>query len=136
MESSWERELSFGLNLKKVCLGVGLFSAIGVGTAMAVMNPSQSAYEAYATQKVVKLLDQNVCAEAPRAFNLKQDCKALLVSNRSSIQEFIANNTQRQDFLFFSLYTTDVSVASFLPDYRVEAVGAFRQFHIYQTAQI
>lgn len=136
MESSWERRRSFAINIRKFGLALGLFAATSTGAAMAIMNPSEAAYEVYATQKVIKLLDQNVCAEAPQAFNLKQDCKALLVSNRSYIQEFIANNTHRQDFLFFSLYTTDISVASFLPDYRVEAVGAFRQFHIYQTAQI
>lgn len=102
---------------------------------MVATNPSQAAYEAYATQKVMTLLDHNVCAEAPKAFNLRKDCKSLLTSRRSDIKRFIADNTYSQNFIFFSVYTTDVSVASFLPDYRVETVGAFQRFHIYETVR-
>lgn len=102
---------------------------------MVVTNPSQAAYEAYATQKIVTLLDHNICAEAPTSFGLRQDCKNLLKTNRAKVREFVADNTERKDFIFFSVYTTRLSIASFLPAYRVETVGAFRQFQIYETIQ-
>ncbi|MDX2239170.1 MAG: DUF4359 domain-containing protein [Leptolyngbyaceae cyanobacterium bins.302] len=133
MESSWGRSQRLRISTKSALIGLGLASVTSLGTFMAVTNPSQAAYESYATQKVVNLLDRNVCAEAPKSFDLRKDCKSYLTANRSQIKEFIANNTQRQNFILFSVYTTDVSVASFLPDYRVESVGAFQQFHVYET---
>lgn len=135
MDSSWVSWREHRLSSRTVWMGLGLTTLTTLGTVLAVMNPSEAAYEVYATQKVVTLLDQNVCAEAPKAFNLKQDCKSLLTSHRSEIKQFIADNTQHQNFIFFSLYTTDVAIAPFAPTYRVETIGVFRQFHIYDTAR-
>lgn len=135
MDSSWVSWREYRLSFKTVGIGLGLTTLTTFGTVLAVMNPSEAAYEAYATQKVVTLLDQNVCAEAPKVFNLKQDCKSLLTSHRSQIKQFITNNTQHQNFIFFSLYSTDVSIAPFAPTYRVETIGVLRQFHIYDTVQ-
>jgi hypothetical protein len=102
---------------------------------MVVTNPGQVAYETYATRKLVDYLDQNVCSEAPVAFGLRQECASILKNNRSQIRKFIAENTHQQNFILFSLYTTDLSVGSFLPSYRVESVGAFDQFYIYETVK-
>ena len=134
MESSWQQPRLLRLNLKGLAIGLGVSSASGIVAIMALTNPGQTAYESYATQKVIGLLDQNVCAEAPKSFNLRRDCQDLLKNHRAQIKEFIAKNTERQDFVLFSVYTTDVAIASFLPKYRVETVGAFRNFHIYDTA--
>ena len=134
MESSWQQPRSLRLSWKALKIGLGVSSISGIATIMTLTNPGQAAYERYATQKVIGLLNQNVCAEAPKSFNLRRDCQDLLKTHRDQIQEFIAKNTERQDFVLFSVYTTDVAIASFLPKYRVETVGAFRQFHIYDTA--
>lgn len=135
MDSTWEIWRAHRISFRNILVGIGVTAMTSLGAVMAVMNPSQAAYETYATQKVLTLLDQNICKEAPKAFELQQNCKAQLTSNRSQIKQFIANNTYQQNFIFFSIYTTDVSVSSFLPSYRVETVGAFRQFHVYDTAQ-
>jgi hypothetical protein len=135
MDSSWVNWREQRLSARTVWMSLGLTTLTTLGTVLAVMNPGEAAYEAYATQKVVTLLDQNLCAEAPKVFNLKQDCKSLLISHRSEIKQFITNNTQHQNFIFFSIYTTDVSIAPFTPTYRVETLGVLRQFHIYDTAQ-
>lgn len=134
MESIWGRQQSRFIT-KNILMGLGFVSVTSLGAVMAVTNPSQAAYESYATQQVMTLLDQNICTEAPKAFDLRKECKSLLTSKRSQIKQFIADNTYYQNFVFFSLYTTDVSVASFLPNYRVETVGAFQQFHIYETVR-
>ncbi len=135
MDSSWGNWREHRISAKGWLVGLGMTAIATVGGVMAVMNPSEAAYEAFATQEVVKLLDDHVCAEAPKAFNLKQECKSLLISRRSDIKQFIADNTHYQNFIFFSLYTTDVGVAPLTPTYRVEAIGLFRQFHVYDTSQ-
>jgi hypothetical protein len=135
MDSSWSRQQGLKLSAGSLLSGLGVIFATSVGATMVVMNPSQSTYESYATQQVMGLIDQNICGEAPKAFNLRQDCKSLLTQNRAEVQQFIANNTTRQNFIFFSVYTTDVSVASFLPHYRVETVGALRRFHTYDATR-
>ncbi|MDX2232527.1 MAG: DUF4359 domain-containing protein [Leptolyngbyaceae cyanobacterium bins.349] len=135
MESSWGRQHGLRVGTRKFLTGLGVIAVTSMGAVMAVMNPSQATYETYATQKVVALIDQNICVEAPKSFNLRQDCRSLIANNRSQIRQFIANNTSHQNFIFFSIYTTDVSVAAFLPNYRVETVGAFQRFYIYDTVR-
>lgn len=133
MDSSWAQQRKIAINLTSLVTGLGIASVTGLGSVMAVTNPSQAAYEAYVTQEMVTFLDQNVCAEAPKAFDLRRDCKLMLKTNRSQIKQFIADGTQRHNYVFFSVYTTDLAVASFLPTYQVETIGAFRQFHVYDT---
>ena len=135
MDSSWAKQHGIGIPSNSVLLGIGIAAITSLGAVMAATNPSQAAYEAYATQKLVTLLDRNICAEAPISFGLRNECKNMLQANRAKIQHFIAESTERRDFVFFSVYTTHLSVASFLPTYRVETVGAFRQFQIYETVQ-
>ena len=135
MESSWGQQQGFKIKPKSLLAGLGIASLSSLAAVMAVMNPTQGAYEAYATQKVVAILDRNVCTEAPKAFNLRRDCKSLLTNNRSQIKQFIANHTEHQNFIFFSVYKTDVEIATFLPSYRVETVGAFQRFHLYESVR-
>ncbi|WP_315889713.1 DUF4359 domain-containing protein [Kovacikia minuta] len=70
-------------------------------------------------------------------------CKSLLASNKSEIRKLIANGTYRQDYVFFSIYKTDLIpgsvlpsvVASLLPSYHFETVGIFQQFFVYQKKE-
>lgn len=133
MESSWGRQPSAKISLKAMMTAFGAIATTSFGAIMMATNPSQAAYETYATSQVVTLLNHEVCADAPKSFGVQNDCKALVNAHQSQIRQLIAENTQQRDFVFFSVYTTDVSVAAFLPEYRVETVGAFRQFHIYET---
>lgn len=135
MDSSWGNWREYQPSSKRVVVGLAVTALTTLGAVMAAMNPGQAAYEKYATQQVIKLLDQGICQEAPKAFNLQRDCQFQLATHRSKIKQFIASNTEHQNFIFFSIYTTDVSVSAFLPSYRVETVGAFRQFHLYDAAQ-
>jgi uncharacterized protein YceK len=114
----------------------------GVGAILAATNPDQATYERFATQQLIVYLDQNACIKAP--FGLKERCQSLLESNKTQIQTLISEGTQRQNFIFFSLYTTDLSVdnllpigaGNFIPSYHVESIGIFQKFHIYQTKRI
>lgn len=134
MDSSWVKQYGFSFNIKSLGL-LGLGTLTCLGGVMVATNPGQDAYENYATQQLVTYLDQQVCAKAPKAFGLNQECRSLLESNRPQVQKIIADGTQQRNFVFFSLYTTELSVTSFLPKYRVLTLGIFDQFLIYDTLQ-
>ncbi len=134
MDSSWVKQYRFSINTKSLSfLGLGALTCLG--GLMVATNPGQDAYESYATQQLVTYVDDQVCDKAPKAFGLKQECRSLLQSNRSQIKKMIADGTQQRNFVFFSVYTTELSVTSFLPKYRVLTLGMFDHFLIYDTMQ-
>ncbi len=133
IELGWVGRRSRSVNLLNLIVGMGVVTVSSLGAVMAATNPTQAAYETYATQTAISFLDSNVCAEAPTAFGLKQECKSLLKRHRSTVREFIADNTTVHDFVFFSIYTTELSVTSFAPKYEITAVGAFNHFHVYEA---
>jgi hypothetical protein len=109
---------------------------VGLGVAMAVTNPNQASYEAYATEQLSAYLKDNTCADAGEL--LKGVCNQLLNENQSEIRELVAANTERQNFGVVSLYKTDLSVGELLPSflrsavpsYRFETVGVLNGFHV------
>ena len=104
---------------------------------MALTNPGREAYEEYATEELVDYLKNNACTEVTEQFGfLERYCSSLVDSGRPQIQQLIAQTTARQNFVFFSLYQTNLAIASPLPSYQVEAVGVFQKFFIYEVERL
>lgn len=114
---------------------IGGAICLGLGGILAATNPSPQDYESFATQQLADYLKVKVCPEVPALFNLQTECNRLVGSNQEVLRQLIAENTRQTNFLIFSFYTTNLSVASFLPSYRVETIGVFRQFHIIRAEQ-
>ncbi len=121
---------------------VGIIGA-GLGGFMAATNPGKEAYENHATEVLSSYIKEKGCSELVQkevpeqiAKLVENNCVALVNRSRSQIQEIIANNTKRQNLLFFSIYRTDLALPTSLPDYHFETVGAFQNFYIYQTEKI
>lgn len=116
-------------------------SLLGIGVATAVTNPAPDRYEAFAAQKLSAYLQQNVCGKAGV---LEDTCGSAIKDNQPQLKKFIADNTQRQNFLFWSVYKTDLApgellppvVGSLLPAYHFETVGVFSSFHIYKADKV
>lgn len=124
----------------------------GAGITLAVTNPTQVEYEQFAAQTLTAYLEGNVCTKAPADFALQGKCRELLKSNQSEVRKIIAGSTQRQNFLLFSIYTTELSatsslpasvtavlpstIISLLPTYHFETVGIFRRFVVYQVREL
>jgi hypothetical protein len=121
-----------GLQIITTIAGITL---AGVGVAMALTNPSQEEYEEFALQQFTVYIKENVCEKAPENFEnfLKRQCSLLVETGSPQFKQLIAETTQRQNFIFFSIYRTDLSVSSFLPSYHFESVGAFDNVYIYQA---
>jgi hypothetical protein len=112
---------------------IGAAALAGLGVAMAVTNPSHPAYEQYALQRLREYLKKDVCTRAPKAFDgfLQRNCTVMVDSSQPQIQQIVSESTQRQNFIFFSIYRTDLSIAPFIPSYHFETVGAFQNFYTY-----
>lgn len=112
---------------------IGAAALAGLGVVMATTNPSQGNYEVFAVQQLTAYLKKDVCTQAPNIFEnfLRRNCGILVDASRPQIQQIISETTQRQNFVFFSIYRTDLFVNSFIPAYQFETVGAFQNFYIY-----
>lgn len=116
-------------------------SLLGIGVATVVTNPGQAPYETYATQQLSTYLQQEVCPNTVIIDNL---CRSAVRDNQSQIRQFIATNTERQNYLFWSIYKTDLApgellppaIGSSLPAYHFETIGIFSSFHTYKADRI
>jgi len=114
----------------KALIGTGIL--VLLGAAMAATNPNQAQYNQFAAQKTATFIQNDIC-EAPidipdilRSF-LRGGCSAWASSSQSGITNYIDQNTERQNFILFSHYTTK------LPTHRLKAVGIFEQFYLYDV---
>ncbi|MBW4434523.1 MAG: DUF4359 domain-containing protein [Pelatocladus maniniholoensis HA4357-MV3] len=128
---------------------VGVFGLAALGVVMTQTNPNQVEYEDYAAQRLTEYLNTNVCKKTPKFLEnvIKFNCRQVVNSAQPQIREIIAESTERQDFIVFSIYRTDLNVNSLIPALRVDSVlpstpgykfetlGAFDQFYTYKAEQ-
>lgn len=121
----------------KPLVSISLFSLAGLVIAMAVTNPDTSTYEEYAVEQLTTYLKDDVCSQVPQAFEtlLKNSCAELIDSNRPQIQQILARSTQRQNFILFSIYRTNLSISSIVPLYRFQTIGIMQNFYTYSAEQ-
>jgi Domain of unknown function (DUF4359) len=117
---------------------IGYAGAVGlaaVGVAMAKTNPSQPKYEEYAVQQLTEYLKSNVCIKTPNILEnlIRVDCDKLVDSANPQIRDLIAATTEKQDFIVFSIYRTELKLNSWIPSYKFETVGAFDNFYTYSA---
>jgi len=103
------------------------------GVTMAKTNPSQVEYEEYAVQRLTKYLKTDVCKKSTNFIEnlIHFNCDKLVDSANPQIQEIIARTTERQNYIIFSIYRTDLKINSLIPSYKFETVGALDQFYTY-----
>jgi len=119
----------------KIITYVGAAALAGLGVAMALTNPSQRNYEEFAVQKLTEYLKKDVCTKAPKVFDdfLQRNCSVLVDSSRPKMQQIIAETTQKQNFIFFSVYRTELFINPVIPSYHFETIGAFQNFYVYSA---
>lgn len=125
------------MKVLKIIAAIGGAAMVVLGTAMALTNPSQDTYEAYAVEQLTKYLKEEACMEVPSVFGnvLQRQCKTLVDTGRPQIQQIIAKTTQRQNFIFFSIYRTNLAIGPVLPVYHFETLAVFQNFYVYQAEQ-
>lgn len=121
----------------KPLTSISLVFLAGLATTMAIANPDTSTYEEYAVEKLTTYLKDDVCSQVPQAFEtlVQNSCSSLIESNRPQIQQIIARSTQRQNFILFSIYRTNLSISSVVPLYRFQTVAVMQNFYTYSAEQ-
>jgi hypothetical protein len=116
-------------------------SLLGIGVATVVTNPHQARYETYATQQLSTYLQQEVC---PNTVIIDSLCRSAVRDNQAQIRRFIATNTERENYIFWSIYKTDLApgellppaIGGSLPAYHFETIGIFSSFHTYKAERL
>ncbi|MDB9539544.1 DUF4359 domain-containing protein [Anabaenopsis tanganyikae CS-531] len=113
----------------------GAIGLVALGVAMAMTNPSQAEYEDYATQRLTEYLKGDVCQKTGNFLEnlIKSQCDNLVDQTIPQMRDILARSTQKQDFLIFSVYRTDLKISSWIPLYKFETVGAFDNFYTYSA---
>ncbi|OBQ34103.1 MAG: hypothetical protein AN487_18900 [Anabaena sp. CRKS33] len=125
------------MKLLATLISIGAVSVTILGVIMAKTNPNQIEYEKYAVHKLTTYLETDVCQKTPNFLErlIKVDCNRVLQSVKPQIKELITSTTNRQDYIIFSIYKSEIKLDSWIPGYKFETVGALNQFYTYNAEQ-
>jgi hypothetical protein len=122
----------------QILLGtVGLVMLGGAGFMM-LTNPDETAFGEFALQQV----KTEGCQEVPQI--IRKQCPQFVQDNQAQVKKLILQSTDRQNFGLFSIYHTNLSTRSIVPNlpifldlpaFQLETVGMFGKFYIYQAEQ-
>jgi Domain of unknown function (DUF4359) len=111
--------------------------AAALGVTMAQTNPGQVEYEEYAVQRLTQYLKQDVCKKTSKFLEslIHTKCEKMVDSANPQIKQILSATTERQNFILFSVYRTDLKLSSWIPAYKFETVGAFNNFYTYTAEE-
>jgi hypothetical protein len=130
------------MKISTVITTVGLIGLSVLGVIMFKTNPSESKYQDYAVQQISDYAQKNGCNKIPSLLEritkskISIKCEETLNNIKPQIRDAIAASTQRQDFLFLSIYRTEFDLGSLVPSlplYKFDSVGAFDNFYTYSA---
>lgn len=114
---------------------------------MAVTNPDEAAYRTYAAERLTQYLQTQECVKLDES--VRDLCDLLeREQGQALMKRLIADNTQRRDYLLFSLYQTNFSTGDVLPGflssllsipqiaYETETIGIFGRFQTYRAEKL
>ncbi len=104
------------------------FLTIGI---LIATNPGKAKYEEYASKALKTHLKDNVCQEVTEI--LTNPCTILVDIASPQLGIAIAQKTERKNFLIFSIYQTNLSIPTTLPDYQFGTVAILDYFYTYQA---
>lgn len=119
-----------------VILGVLGLGTIALGSGFALTNPDDAAFAEYA----IAQLKTRGCKEMPSF--IKAQCPTFVDENQTEIKRLLLRNSDRQDYFLFSIYETNLSVRSVVPElpffvnaptFHLRTVGVLGQFYIYEA---
>lgn len=124
------------MKTSKLVLGVLGLSVTGLAALLAMTNPGEVAFGEFALEQV----QTQGCKEAPQI--IRSQCPRFVQDNQAEMKRLILKNTERQNYGLFSLYRTNLSARSIVPDlpifldlpaFQLETVGLMGKFYIYQA---
>jgi Domain of unknown function (DUF4359) len=125
------------MKIGTIITSVGAAGIAVLGMTMAKTNPEQPKYEQYAVQQLTTYLKTDVCKKTPNFLQniIKFNCDKLIESVNPQMRDIIASTTKRQNYIIFSVYSTEIKLDNLLPNYKFETVGAFDNFYTYKAKE-
>jgi hypothetical protein len=113
---------------------LSILAGCGLGGMMALSNPDRSDYENYAVEQIGNLA-KDQCDRAPAGLGilLQGPCRAAIEAYKPQLRPLLAATTSRQNWIFFSIYRSDISIPIVNLNARVESIGIFNNFFTYKT---
>jgi hypothetical protein len=123
------------MKIVSIAAYAGVAAVIALSVGMVGTNPSRAEYEEYATQRLSGYLKEQGCSKTPSLLDnlIKFNCTKLIDSASPQIKQIIKASTQKQDYLIFSVYRTELQINSLIPSYEFETVGALDNFFTYKA---
>ena len=129
----------FFMKLKslKTSVIVSSIAVLGVGSAMAMTNPPRQEYQTYAAKRMGGYLKEEVCTDAPDALGgfLQKQCNNIVERGQKPMADWVDRSTERQNYVLFSIYETELSIMAGLPSYEFKTIGIFQNFWIYHKKE-
>lgn len=124
----------------QVTAGVAGVTTGIVGLGLALTNPGPELYNEYAVEELITYVRENVCQDLPAQLRqFSEQCRSLsgtfLDTARPQLQSILEANTQRENYLLFSIYRTRLGFPPVVPNYEFETVGILNQFFVYQMEE-
>lgn len=122
----------------QIFLGIVGLVVLGSAGLMALTNPDETAFGEFALQQV----KTQGCKEVPQI--IREQCPQFVQDNQSQVKKLITQSTKRENYGLFSIYRTNLSTRSIVPNlpifldlpaFQLETVGMFGKFYIYQAEQ-
>ncbi len=125
------------MKISTVITSVGVVALFLLGVVMVKTNPSETAYQEYAVSELTDYLKSDVCKKTTNILEkvINMNCGKLVDTANPQIRDIIGATTQRQDFVIFSVYRTDLKINDWIPGYKFETVAAFDNFYTYSAEQ-
>lgn len=122
--------------LKKISIG-GII-VIGISAIAFLTNPGEQEYQKYAHATIQTKLKDEVCSQAGKDLGpwLAGQCHIIITTASPYLVQVINQQTERHNFLLFSIYQADLSLPSPLPKYRLQTMGVLGNFYIYQAKKL
>jgi hypothetical protein len=113
---------------------IGMLTICGLGGMMMLTNPDRTAYETYAVARIGDLA-RDQCDRVPGGLGivLQGPCRASVESFKPQLKPLLAASTTRQNFIFFSIYKSDISIPAVDLKAKVESIGLFNNFFTYKA---
>ncbi|MBF2021219.1 MAG: DUF4359 domain-containing protein [Hydrococcus sp. C42_A2020_068] len=129
---------SMTMKIGQRLMWVGRVAIVGMGGLLVVTNPSNQAYEQYATERLTLYLKEEGCTQVSEKLDgiVQSFCKSLVDTARPQIKQLIAQQTKRHNYLLFSIYQTKLSPPAPAPGYYFETIGALENFYTYQVEEL
>ena len=119
----------------------GLMLVALAGAALAITNPSSADFQAYAADRLVDEISEEVCGEGGLPVLMRmaiQNCQGLVLAQRAPLAALVAGHTRRHNLGVLSVFRSDVGGQTLLlwrvPRFRSTVVGVAGQFVLIRAA--